>query len=292
MKLRDKLGNKAWRKETLTAYAQIVLGCIIGGAAYPMFLVPNNIAPGGLTGVATVLNFLMDVPVGLTSMLMNIPLFILGYKAMGRVFVVRSFIATVLFSMAIDLIKVPAVTMDPLLGTLYGGVLLGIGLGLILRGGATTGGTDMVARMVHSRFPFISVGMFLMMIDGLVVVLAGVCVGLNEGLYAMIAIFVSSKLIDMVMAGLTQTRACYIITSATDAVTDRIMKEMDRGVTHLVAKGAYSGTARPVILCVLSSQEVVKLKDIVREEDEKAFMFITGAHEALGEGFSKLSGES
>lgn len=292
MKLRDKLGNKAWRKETLIAYAQIVLGCIIGGAAYPMFLVPNNIAPGGLTGVATVLNFLMGVPVGLTSMLMNIPLFILGYKAMGRVFVVRSFIATVLFSMAIDLIKVPAVTMDPLLGTLYGGVLLGIGLGLILRGGATTGGTDMVARMVHSRFPFISVGMFLMMIDGLVVVLAGVCVGLNEGLYAMIAIFVSSKLIDMVMAGLTQTRACYIITSATDAVTDRIMKEMDRGVTHLMAKGAYSGTARPVILCVLSSQEVVKLKDIVREEDEKAFMFITGAHEALGEGFSKLSGES
>ena len=292
MKLRDKLGNKAWRKETLIAYAQIVLGCIIGGAAYPMFLVPNNIAPGGLTGVATVLNFLMDVPVGLTSMLMNIPLFILGYKAMGRVFVVRSFIATMLFSMAIDLFKVPAVTMDPLLGTLYGGVLLGIGLGLILRGGATTGGTDMVARMVHSRFPFISVGMFLMMIDGLVVVLAGVCVGLNEGLYAMIAIFVSSKLIDMVMAGLTQTRACYIITSATDAVTDRIMKEMDRGVTHLMAKGAYSGTARPVILCVLSSQEVVKLKDIVREEDEKAFMFITGAHEALGEGFSKLSGES
>ena len=292
MKLRDKLGNKAWRKETLIAYAQIVLGCIIGGAAYPMFLVPNNIAPGGLTGVATVLNFLMGVPVGLTSMLMNIPLFILGYKAMGRVFVVRSFIATVLFSMAIDLIKVPAVTMDPLLGTLYGGVLLGIGLGLILRGGATTGGTDMVARMVHSRFPFISVGMFLMMIDGLVVVLAGVCVGLNEGLYAMIAIFVTSKLIDMVMAGLTQTRACYIITSATDAVTDRIMKEMDRGVTHLMAKGAYSGTARPVIVCVLSSQEVVKLKDIVREEDEKAFMFITGAHEALGEGFSKLSGES
>lgn len=291
MKLRDKLGNKAWRKETLIAYAQIVLGCIIGGAAYPMFLVPNNIAPGGLTGVATVLNFLMGVPVGLTSMLMNIPLFILGYKAMGRVFVVRSFIATVLFSMAIDLIKVPAVTMDPLLGTLYGGVLLGIGLGLILRGGATTGGTDMVARMVHSRFPFISVGMFLMMIDGLVVVLAGVCVGLNEGLYAMIAIFVTSKLIDMVMAGLTQTRACYIITSATDAVTDRIMEEMDRGVTHLMAKGAYSGTARPVILCVLSSQEVVKLKDIVREEDEKAFMFITGAHEALGEGFSKLSGE-
>lgn len=290
MSWKDKLG-RVRRSELLVAYVQIVLGCIIGGAAYPMFLVPNNIAPGGLTGVATVLNYLMDVPVGLTSMLMNIPLFIIGYKAMGRVFVVRSFIATVLFSAAIDLIHVPAVTTDPLLGTLYGGVLLGIGLGLILRGGATTGGTDMVARMVHKRLPFISVGMFLLLIDCAVVVLAGICVGLNEGLYAMISIAVSSKLIDVVMAGLSQTRACYIITSATDAVTQRIMKEMDRGVTHLMAKGAYSGKERPVVLCVLSSQEVARLKDIVREEDERAFMFVTGAHEALGEGFSKLSGE-
>ena len=107
MSWKDKLG-KVRRSELLVAYVQIVLGCIIGGAAYPMFLVPNNIAPGGLTGVATVLNYLMDVPVGLTSMLMNIPLFIIGYKAMGRVFVVRSFIATVLFSAAIDLIHVPA----------------------------------------------------------------------------------------------------------------------------------------------------------------------------------------
>lgn len=284
--------DKNRRKELFTAYGQILLGCIIGGAAYPMFLVPNNIAPGGLTGAATVLNYLVDVPVGLTSMLMNIPLFIIGYKAMGRVFVLRSLIATVLFSMAIDMIHVPPVTMDPLLGTLYGGVLLGIGLGLILRAGATTGGTDMAARMVHKRLPFLSVGMFLFLIDCCVVILAGLCVGLNEGLYAMIAIFVSSKLIDMVMAGLSQTKACFIITSAHESVTRRVMTELDRGVTHLEAKGAYSGQSRPMMLCVLSSQEVSRLKDIVREEDERAFMFITGAHEALGEGFSKLSGDA
>lgn len=208
--------------------------------------------PRRIDGVATVLNYLMDVPVGLTSMLMNIPLFIIGYKAMGRVFVVRSFIATVLFSAAIDLIHVPAVTTDPLLGTLYGGVLLGIGLGLILRGGATTGGTDMVARMVHKRLPFISVGMFLLLIDCAVVVLAGICVGLNEGLYAMISIAVSSKLIDVVMAGLSQTRACYIITSATDEVTQRIMKEMDRGRDppngkgRIFREGAPRGAVRAV----------------------------------------------
>ena len=292
MTWKNKLRNKSRRKELFMAYGQILLGCIIGGAAYPMFLVPNNIAPGGLTGVATVLNYLVQVPVGLTSMLMNVPLFIIGFKAMGRVFVLRSLVATVLFSMAIDMIRVPPVTMDPLLGTLYGGVLLGIGLGLILRAGATTGGTDMVARMVHKRVPFLSVGMFLFLIDCAVVILAGLCVGLNEGLYAMIAIFVSSKLIDMVMAGLSQTKACFIITSALESVTQRVMTELDRGVTHLEAKGAYSGQNRPMILCVLSSQEVARLKDIVREEDEQAFMFVTGAHEALGEGFSKLGGDT
>ena len=286
MTWKSKLKDKGRRKELITAYGQILLGCLIGGAAYPMFLVPNNIAPGGLTGAATVLNYLVGVPVGLTSMLMNIPLFIIGYKAMGRVFVLRSLIATVLFSMAIDMIRVPPVTSDPLLGTLYGGVLLGI-----LRAGATTGGTDMAARMVHKRLPFLSVGMFLFLIDCCVVVLAGLCVGLNEGLYAMIAIFVSAKLIDMVMAGLSQTKACFIITSACENVTRRVMTELNRGVTHLEARGAYSGTSRPMMLCVLSSQEVSRLKDIVREEDERAFMFVTGAHEALGEGFSKLGGD-
>ena len=127
----------------------------------------------------------------------------------------------------------------------------------------------MVARMVHKRLPFLSVGMFLFLIDCAVVILAGLCVGLNEGLYAMIAIFVSSKLIDMVMAGLSQTKACFIITSALESVTQRVMTELDRGVTHLEAKGAYSGQNRPMILCVLSSQEVARLKDIVREEDEQ-----------------------
>ena len=291
MTWKDKLLGKGRRGELFAAYGQILLGCLIGGAAYPMFLVPNNIAPGGLTGVATVLNFLFGAPVGLTSMLMNIPLFLIGFKAMGRVFVVRSLAATVLFSLAIDVLKLPVATADPLLGTLYGGVLLGVGLGLILRGGATTGGTDMVARMVHKRLPFLSVGMFLFLIDCGVVILASACVGLSEGLYAMIAIFVSSKLIDMVMAGLTQTRACYIITDHSAQVTGRIMGELDRGVTLLEAKGAYSGASRPVILCVLSGQEVARLKDIVREADEKAFMFVTGAHEALGEGFSKLGGD-
>ena len=278
-------------REQVTAYGHIIVGCLIGGAAYPAFLVPNNIAPGGLTGVATILNYLFTVPVGITSLLLNIPLFIIGWKAMGRVFVFRSLVATLLFSLFIDLLKLQPVTMDPLLGTLFGGVLLGLGLGLILRGGATTGGTDMVARMVHKRFSFITVGAFLMMIDCVVVLAAGIFISATDALYALISIFISSKVLDMVLAGLSGNKACFVISDAYDRVTKRVMVEMNRGATLLSAKGAYTGQERPVVLCVASRVEVARIKDIVREEDENAFMFITEAHEALGEGFSRLGGE-
>lgn len=292
MTLQDRIRGKVRHYDVVIAYVQIVLGCLLGGVAYPLFLVPNNIAPGGLSGLAMILNYLFKSPVGMTSLLMNIPLFLIGYKAMGRVFALRSLIATVLFSITIDVVQLPAMTNDPLLGTLYGGVLLGAGLGLILRGGATTGGTDMIARMVHSKLPFITVGAFLLMIDCLVVILAGVVMGTSEGLYALISIFASSKVIDMVLAGFSSNKACFIITDKWDEVTGHILHDMDRGVTQLTARGAYSGQERPVVLCVTSPQEVAQLKDIVREEDEKAFMFVTDAHEALGEGFSKLSGEN
>ncbi|MBR2718545.1 MAG: YitT family protein [Clostridia bacterium] len=290
MTLQDQLRKKFPHFDATMAYVQIVLGCLIGALAYPLFLMPSNIAPGGLSGLAMILNYLFQWPVGLTSLVMNIPLFLVGYKAMGRVFVWRSLVATVLFSGAIDLMKIPAMTVDPLLGTLYGGLLLGVGLGLILRGGATTGGTDMIARMVHSKITFISVGMFLLMIDCVVVILAGVVMGTSEGLYALICIFVSSKVIDMVMAGFTSNKACFIITPRWNEVSQTIMKDLERGVTQLTARGAYSEKENPVVLCVASRQEVARIKDIVREADENAFMFVTEAHEALGEGFSKLSG--
>lgn len=290
MTLQEKLRSRYPHFDSVMAYIQIIMGCLIGGAAYPLFLVPNSIAPGGLSGLAMVLNHLFHWPVGLTSLIMNIPLFLVGYKAMGKLFVWRSLVATVVFSLSIDLIKLPAMTVDPLLGTLYGGLLLGVGLGLILRGGATTGGTDMIARMVHSRMPFITVGVFLLMIDCVVVILAGAVMGTSEGLYAMISIFISSKVIDMVMAGFSSNKACFIITKQWDGVTRQILRYMNRGVTQLTARGAYSGEERPVVLCVASRQEVARLKDIVREADENAFMFVTEAHEALGEGFSKLAG--
>ena len=275
-------------REIAFGYLQILLGSLVAAAAYPAFLVPNNIAPGGLTGVATILNFLFHWPVGTVSLLLNIPLFIIGYRAMGRIFAFRSLIATVLFSILIDILPIRPVSTDPLLGTLFGGVVLGAGLGLILRGGATTGGSDMVARMVHRRLPFISVGMFLFAVDCLVVLVAAVAIGTEQALYAFINIYVCSKVIDTVMMGVSGNKACFIMTSRWEQITRRLMDEVGRGVTHLEAKGAYTGREQPVVLCVAARQEIMSVKRIVQEEDEKAFMFITEAHEALGEGFSRL----
>ena len=283
--------RRVGRREIVFAYLQILLGCVIGAASYPAFLVPNSIAPGGLTGVATILNFLFRWPVGFVSLLLNIPLFLVGYRTMGKIFAFRSLIATLLFSVLIDILPLKPVSEDPLLGTLFGGVVLGIGLGLILRGGATTGGTDMIARMVHRRFSFITVGMFLFVLDCIVVLAAAVFIGGEQALYALINIYVCSRVIDAVMMGFGGNKACFIMTGRWERITSRLMDEVGRGVTHLRARGAYTGREQPVVLCVAARQEIMAVKRIVQEEDASAFMFITDAHEALGEGFSRLDSE-
>ena len=279
------------KREIMMAYAQIAIGSVIGAAAYPAFLIPNNIAPGGVTGVGTILNYLAGWPVGITALILNIPLFLIGYRTMGKIFAFRSLVATVLFSILIDILPLQPVSQDPLLGTLFGGVVMGIGLGLILRGGATTGGSDMIARMVHRRFNFITVGMFLFAVDFMVVLAAAVLIGGTEALYAMINIYVCGRVIDAVMVGFGGNKACFVMTDAWQKVTSRVLNEIERGCTLLEARGAYSGNSRPVVMCVMSRQEMTTLKRIVQEEDEKAFMFITEAHEALGEGFSRLDGK-
>ena len=274
--------------ERFFSYLQILLGALIGGAAYPLFLMPNRIAPGGITGIATILNFLLKWPVGTVSLVMNIPLFLIGYKTMGRIFAFRSLVATVLFSMFIDVLPLQPVINDPMLGALYGGVLLGIGLGLIMRGGATTGGSDMIARMVHKHFSFISTGAFLFAIDFAVVLAASALIGISEALYALISIFLSAKVMDVVIIGFSANKACFVISARWQEISARIMKDMDRGVTQLTARGGYTGEERPTLLCVISRSEITAFKRILREEDENAFVIIVEAHEAIGDGFSVL----
>ena len=161
--LRSAFSKRPAAAERLFSYAQILLGALIGGAAYPLFMTPNSIAPGGITGIATILNHLFRWPVGTVTLLLNLPLFLISYRAMGRIFAFRSLVATIFFTLFIDILPLQPMTTDPLLGALYGGVMLGCGLGLIMRGGATSGGSDMVAKMVNKRFQFISTGSFLLL---------------------------------------------------------------------------------------------------------------------------------
>lgn len=282
---------KTMKKEVFYAYLHIIVGCLIGGIAYPLFLTPCGIAPGGLTGVGIICHHLFSWPVGTVSLVLNIPLFILSYRQMGPVFAFRSLIAMTLFSLSIDLLPFAPMTEDPLLATLFGGILLGVGLGMIMRGGATTGGTDMMARLLHKHISFLSVGVLLFAMDFIVIVAAAVFIGANEALYAIIDIYASSKMIDAVLIGLTADKACFIISDAWEKVSDRILTEMNRGATQLKARGAWSKEERPVVMSVVSRNELSTIKKIVQEEDESAFMFVTEAYEALGEGFSSFRDE-
>ena len=272
--------------ERLRAWLLIVLGSAVGASAYPMFLTPNAIAPGGLTGVAMILNHLLHWPIGVTSLLLCVPLFLAGWKQSGVLFVLRSVGATVLFSLLIDLLPLPAVTDDILLASVFGAVLLGVGLGMILLGGGTTGGTDMLAELLHRRFPSVRVGVFLACADGCVILAAAVVMGARAALYALINIAISAYVIDQVLSGTGKAKACFIISDLSERISTRIMQEMERGVTLLNATGAYSGTGKNLIICVCAAREIARLKQIVKLEDQKAFMFITDTHETLGEGFN------
>ena len=287
--LRSAFSKRPAAAERLFSYAQIILGALVGGAAYPLFMTPNSIAPGGITGIATILNHLFRWPVGTVTLLLNLPLFLISYRAMGRIFAFRSLVATIFFTLFIDILPLQPMTADPLLGALYGGVMLGCGLGLIMRGGATSGGSDMIAKMVNKRFQFISTGSFLFAIDFAVVVSAGFLIGATEALYSLICIFLSAKVMDTVIIGFSSNKACFIISSRWQEIADRIMRDMDRGVTQLTARGASTGAERPTLLCVIGRSEIMALKRILREEDEKAFVIIVEAHEAIGDGFTHLT---
>jgi uncharacterized membrane-anchored protein YitT (DUF2179 family) len=283
--------EKTRRGGRLRDYSLIAGGSLVAGLAYPLFLIPNSIAPGGLTGAAILLNYLFGLPVGAISLLMNLPLFVLCYRSMGREFALRSLAATIFFSLMIDLFKLQPLTRDTLLGAVYGGVMLGLGLGLILRGGATTGGTDMAARMIHKRFPFLSVGVFLFALDCMVILAAGATIKAESALYALICIFVSARIMDLVLAGFGTDKACFVVSAQAGVIAARVLHEMDRGATLLDARGAYSGSSRGMVVSVVSRTEVARVKKIVREEDPRAFMFITDTHETLGEGFGSLNSD-
>jgi len=217
-----------------------------------------------------------------------VPLFLVGYRAVGGSFAFRSLLTMLLLSVLIDLIPEMPLTDDMLLASIFGGVLMGVGLGLVMRAGATTGGTVLAAKIIHTRWAIISVGGFLFALDCLVVVAAGVVFDVQAALYAMVAILVTAKVMDLVLQGMNSAKQLLIISDSAEAIAKRVTGEMDRGATLLSATGAYSGEPRGMMLCVVSNTEVARLKEIVAEEDPRAFVTVSNVHEAMGEGFAGL----
>jgi uncharacterized membrane-anchored protein YitT (DUF2179 family) len=277
---------------SLRDYTLVGLGSLIQAIGLMIFFVPANLASGGVSGVAQLINFNTDWPIGLMVFIGNIPLFALGWRFLGgRSFMLRTAFSIVVFSFFADaLLWLPffptgGLTDDLVLNSLYGAVVSGVGYALVYRGRGTSGGTDILARILN-HYRSIPMTQSYLLTDAVVILGAGLVFGWKEALYALIALYVSGLVVDTVMEGGSTVRTAMIVTAEPQAVTDQIMTDLGRGVTVLPGTGAYTGVSRPILYCVVTRSEVQMLKDIVQKCDPRAFMVVGAAHEALGEGFA------
>lgn len=282
----EKIDWKTEGRQLIWDYLLLTLGALITAFAFVLFLLPNDIAPGGVTGIATVLSSLTGLNVGLLSFLINLPLFAVGWRRVGWRFAARSFIAMLLLSLFIDGLPVHDLAGDMMLASLFGGVIMGVGLGMVVRSGATTGGTDMAAMIVHEHWNFLTVPMVLFAIDTVVVIIAAMAFGLQAGLFALVSLFTSTKAMDAIIKGFNTAMQFLIISTNQAEIVRRIHDELERGCTRLEATGTYEGRNNGALLCVVSRMEAAKLKKIVSEVDPHAFVTVCDVHEALGEGFT------
>ena len=280
-------------KKIVLGYGGVLLGVIVAAFGVSFFLIPAKIAAGGVSGLATVVYHLANFPAGITMLVLNIPLFILSWRIIGPMFGAKTLFGTITFSIFVDIFNGFAVpmTQDLLLAAIYGGVLSGIGLGIAFRSGGSTGGTDMAAQLVARFFPT-SVGQALLVVDGAVIVLAGLVFGLELAMYALIAVFLTTKTIDLVQEGQIYAKACLIISDHPEAIGQSIMENLDRGVTSLDGQGMYTQAEKQVLLVIVSRMEIATVKRIVAELDTRAFVIIYDVHEVLGEGFRGLYRQS
>jgi len=278
--------RKPWL--VLSELLMITGGCVITALALLLFLVPNQIAAGGATGLATIIFHIWEFPIGLVLLLINIPLFISGLILWGWQLGWRTLYATLFLSFSLEAVGpyVVPLTNDPLLAALYGGIMSGLGMGLVFRARGTSGGTDLAARLIN-HFTGISLGQSLIIVDGIIVALAGVVFSPEMALYAAISIFALGKSIDIVQEGLGFAKAALIITDQKKDIQNEVLEQLGRGVTVLRATGGYTGREKDMLICVISRTEVSKLKKIVSWTDPEAFVIITAANEVLGEGFKE-----
>lgn len=277
--------------KTILKYVVIALGTFIYGLAVNFLMRPNGIISGGITGIAMVINYAFPVlPIGVMIFVINIPIFIVGFKALGWRFVIGSLVGMLGLSVFIDLVELFSfpLTDNPLLAALFSGVITGFGLGLVFLMGASTGGTDIIVKVVRKKHQHFNLGTLVLILDVIIILIYAVTFKMFEaGMYSLIAIFVESKLIDVVLYGINYGKVVYIISDKAEEINRAINEEMDRGVTKLYGEGGYSGEKKTVLLVAIKRRQITKLKQIIKQADPKAFVIMSESREVLGEGFQK-----
>ncbi len=290
--LKREFKTMKFTKNSLKDYFFVILGVLIQGFAMRLFLVPAYLVSGGVSGAAQLINHLTHFPIGLMVFIGNIPLFILGWRYLGGLrFALRTAIAIIFFSFFTDFLVLfippEGVTHDLVLNSIYGGLMYGIGLGMVYRGKGTSGGSDILGRILNHRMG-ISISSSYLITDSVVVLLGGLIFGWERALYGLLVIYVSGLAAEVTFEGRAIFRTAMIVTNHPEAVAQQIFDVLERGVTMLHGMGGYTETERIVIYSVITQSEVPQLKEIVYEVDPQAFMVIGQAHEALGEGFRPL----
>ena len=279
-------------KDYVWQYVLIIIGSALFAAGFQFFLYPNSIIVGGVSGIAMIINYLTDLPVGVMNIVLNIPLFIIAWRQFGTKFVIGLFVGMMLSSVFVDLFALVSYspTDDMLLACIIGGAIKGLGMGIIYYAGATTGGTDIIAKFVRLKYPYINFGTLILITDAIIILAFAIIFHKVEGaMYAVIAMFVVSRVIDLVLYGVDNSNVCYIISEKSEQLVNDITDSLHRGVTILDGEGAYSHQNKQVLLCVVKRTQVSDIRKIIKSVDENAFFIITDAKNVFGKGFGDIS---
>lgn len=278
--------------ELILEYGLITVGTAIFAAGFQFFLYPNSIIVGGVSGIAMIINMLTELPVGVLTIIMNIPLFVLAWRTFGTGFIVSSFVGMLLSSVFIDLFATFNIspTSDLLLASIIGGAIKGAGLGIVYYAGATTGGVDIVAKFARRKFPYINFGTIVLIMDFVIIVLFAIIFKkIESAMYAVVSMFIVSKAIDLVLYGIDNSNVCYIISNKSEQLIDEITNTLHRGVTILAGEGAYSHQTKQVLLCVVKRTQISDIRKLIKNIDEDAFFIVTDAKNVFGKGFGDIA---
>jgi uncharacterized membrane-anchored protein YitT (DUF2179 family) len=285
------MSNKQHSKLTKVEIARrmifITIGAMLMAVGLEIFLVPNNIIDGGITGISIIFSHLSGVPIGVFLFFLNLPFLFIGYKQIGKTFAMSTLYGVVVMSIGTFLLHpVQAFTDDTFLAAIFGGLILGVGVGIVIRSGGSLDGTEIVAILVNKKIPF-SVGEIVMFFNLFILGSAGFVFGWDRAMYSLVAYYLAYKMIDITIEGFDESKSIWIISDASETIGDAIMSRLGRGVTYLHGEGAFSGDSKKVIFCVITRLEEAKLKSIVQEIDESAFLAVGNIHDVKGGRFKK-----